>query len=108
MSELERVGRLPVFIDEEQWSRAYEAARQEVAVMVSSYTVPYLSPQQQASLATRIATAALRAASQADDGDIGDLPGVTVSHVDEIRSQTSKSEPPAPAPLPPPLAIMGD
>jgi hypothetical protein len=94
VSELERVGRLPVFVDEEQWSRAFDAARQEVGVMVSSYAVPYLSPQQQTSLATRIASAALRAAAQDDGGDIEEVPGVTVSHVGEIPNQTDKTRPP--------------
>jgi hypothetical protein len=86
VSELERVGRLPVFVDEEQWSRAFDAAYHELKTVVHSQLYggdPLGSdPNVLKALSTRIATAALRAAAQDAEGDIGELPGVTVSHVD--------------------------
>ena len=94
MSELERVGRLPVFIDEEQWSRAFDAAKREMRVLYHATDATIPSAADLDSLATRIATAALRAAAQEDVGDVAELPGVTVSHIDETPSHTDTVHPP--------------
>jgi hypothetical protein len=85
VSELERVGRLPVFVDEEQWSRAFEAARIQVDTLYTQGLIDVPTGRVNGTLhlaAVQIATAALRAAAQDAEGDIGELPGVTVSHVD--------------------------
>ena len=71
-----------MFIDEEQWSRAYEAAKQQVEVLYSTGKIEIPLGGVNGTLrdvAVQIATAALRAAAQDDSGDIGDLPGVHVS-----------------------------
>jgi hypothetical protein len=94
VSELERVGRLPVFVDEEQWSRAFHAARDEVSVLEGQGLLLPQTRESRTLIAHRIATAALRAAAQVDEGDIGELPGVTVSHVDEIANHTDTVTPP--------------
>lgn len=73
-----------MFIDEEQWSRAYEAAKRQVDILYANGLIDVPSGPVNGKLhdaAVRIATAALRAAAQEDDGDVGDLPGVTVSQI---------------------------
>jgi hypothetical protein len=84
--ELERARRLPVFIDEEQWERAFKAAKLQVDQLYASGQIDVPSGCVSGRLhaaAIQIATAALRAAAQDDVGDIGDgeLEGVTVSQV---------------------------
>jgi hypothetical protein len=84
--ELERARRLPVFIDEEQWSRAFKAAKRQVDILYANGLIDVPSGPVNGKLheaAVKIATAALRAAAQDDDGDVGDLPGV---RVEEMRS----------------------
>jgi hypothetical protein len=86
VSELERVGRLPVFVDEEQWSRAFEAAKIKVDTLYTQGLIDVPTGRVVNGTlhlaAVQIATAALRAAAQDAEGDIGELPGVTVSRVD--------------------------
>lgn len=87
MSELERVGRLPVFVDEDQWARAYQAAKDTVELLFSQGLIEVPGgPAELTTVATRIATAALRAAAEDVSGDIGDVPGV---HIDEIGNHTA-------------------
>lgn len=84
MSELERVGRLPVFIDEAQWERAYRAAMDEVEALYTCGRIEVPGGKVNGTLrdvAVKIATAALRAAAQDDEGDITELPGVAVAQV---------------------------
>lgn len=77
-----------MFIDEDQWSRAFEAAKTQVEALYSQGLIDV--PMGHAvngtlhRAAVAIATAALRAAS-APVGDIGDgeLPEV---HIDEVDS----------------------
>ena len=74
-----------MFVDEDQWARAYQAAKAEVALIFSNGdtdNLPALTVTQQNELATRIATAALRAAAQDEEGDISDLPGVRIVEID--------------------------
>jgi len=90
VSGLERVGRLPVFIDEGQWSRAFEAAKRQVDTLYSQGLIDVPTGRVNGSLhraAIEIATAALRAAAQDDEGDISDVGGVTVS---QITNSTAK------------------
>lgn len=75
-----------MFIAEEQWSRAYEAAKAEVALLSSTDGLPPMPVAVANRLAIRIATVALRAAAQDDIGDIGDVPGVHVQHIDTSTS----------------------
>lgn len=72
-----------MFVDEEQWARAYAAARYEVAVLEGQGLLLPQTAHSRSLIATRIATAALRAAAQDSDGDVTELPGVTVSRIDE-------------------------
>ena len=94
MTELQRVRRLPVFIDEEQWSRAFKAAMEQVDALYSSGVIDVPHGKVNGTLhhiAVKIATAALRAAAQDDDGDISDVPGVQVA---QIRNHTANYPPP--------------
>lgn len=73
-----------MFIDEEQWSRAFQAAKQQVDMLYSQGLIDVPTGKVNGTLhhaAVQIATAALRAAAQDDTGDVGELPGVTVSQV---------------------------
>ena len=72
-----------MFIDEEQWSRAYSAAVAQAEALYCAGKLELPSGKVNGSLrkiAIEIATAALRAAAQDDQGDItdGDIPGVQV------------------------------
>ena len=70
-----------MFIDEGQWSRAFEAAQLQVETLYSQGLIEVPHGKVNGTLravAIKIATAALRAAAQDDEGDIGDLPGVEV------------------------------
>lgn len=92
MSDWQRARRLPVFVDEDQWRRAYAAAKETVQLLFSQGKIDVPSGPVNGSLdavAVEIATAALRAAAQDDEGDISDLVGV---HIDEIGSSTSKGQ----------------
>lgn len=84
MSELQEGRRLPVFIDEEQWSRALEAAKSEVESLYSQglLEVPAAGPVNGTlhRIAVSIARRALVAAS-APESDISELPGVTIDEV---------------------------
>lgn len=83
MSELQRARRLPVFIDEDQWSRAFEAAKWQVDLLYSAGLIDVPSGSVNGRLhdaAVQIATAALRAAAQGDEGDIAEVPGIRVDH----------------------------
>src|SRR4051812_49138277 len=66
VSELERVGRLPVFVDEEQWSRAFEAAKIKVDTLYTQGLIDVPTGRVVNGTlhlaAVQIATAALRAA----------------------------------------------
>ena len=104
MSELERVGRLPVFVDEEQWARAFEAAKHEMRILYHSTNATIPSTADLDSLAVRIATAALRAAAQDADEDISTLPGVSVA---QMPNQTTNYQVQA-ANLPPITVRPGD
>lgn len=83
-----------MFIDEEQWSRAFEAAKDQVETLYSQGLIDVPTGNvvngtlHRAAVA--IATAALRAAS-APEGDITELPGV---QIDEIGNPTATSSPP--------------
>lgn len=87
--ELERARRLPVYIDEEQWERAFKAAKQQVDHLYATGLIDVPSGPVNGKLhdaAVQIATAALRAAAQDDEGDISDVSGV---HVDKVRNYPS-------------------
>lgn len=97
MSELERVGRLPVFVDEDQWARAFQAARQQVEVLYAQGVVDVPSGNVACTLrriAVAIASAAVRAAAQDDTGDIEDVPGVTVDEIGSYTTTPSQGTPP--------------
>lgn len=73
-----------MFIDEEQWSRAFKAAMQQVEILYSTGKIEIPHGKVNGPLrdvAVQIATAALRAAAQDDEGDVGDLPGVMVARI---------------------------
>jgi hypothetical protein len=92
VSELQRARRLPVFIDEEQWSRAFEAAKTQVESLVARGILYFDGGVKEwHAAAVAIATAALRAAAQDDEGDITDLPGVAVA---EIGNHTANYQSP--------------
>lgn len=74
-----------MFIDEDQWSRAFAAAKAEVEALECAGILLPQTPESRRIIATRVATASLRAAS-APVGDVADLPGV---HIDEIGSHTA-------------------
>lgn len=77
-----------MFVDEDQWRRAFEAAKNEVELLIAGgeITVPEtFGDVARTGLAHRIASAALRAAAQDEEGDISDVAGV---HIDEIRNHT--------------------
>lgn len=81
-----------MFVDEDQWRRAFEAAKNEVDLLIASgeMTVPDTwGNLAKTGLAHRIASAALRAAAQDDEGDIGDVAGV---RIDEIRNHTRSND----------------
>lgn len=83
-----------MFVDEDQWRRAFTAAKNEVELLVASgeISVPdTFGDLAKTGLAHRIAAAALRAAAQDDEGDIGDVAGV---HIDQIRNHTRKGRQP--------------
>ena len=70
-----------MFIDEEQWSRAFEAARTQVEALYTSGVIEVPHGGVNGTLhrvAVQIATAALRAAAQDDEGDIEDVAGVQI------------------------------
>lgn len=79
-----------MFIDEEQWSRAYDAAKNEVEALYARglIDVPtgHVVNGTLHTAAVQIATAALRAAAQDDEGDVSSLPGVRVA---QIRNSTT-------------------
>lgn len=73
-----------MFIDEEQWSRAFEAAKVQVEALYTSgvIEVPHGGVNGTlAHVAVQIATAALRAAAQDDEGDISGVAGVSVAQI---------------------------
>ena len=70
-----------MFIDEDQWSRAYEAARYEIAVLEGQGLLLPQTGESRTLLAHRIATAALRAAARDEEGDIGEVSGVQVAQI---------------------------
>lgn len=71
-----------MYVDEDQWARAYEAALNEVELLVAQEELHILCAGKR-TIAIRIATAAVRAAAiEPQTGDITDVPGV---HIDEIR-----------------------
>ena len=72
-----------MFIDEEQWSRAFQAARYEIAVLEGQGLLLPQTGESRTLLAHRIATAALRAAARDEEGDIGDgdVAGVRVQQI---------------------------
>ena len=75
-----------MFIDEEQWSRAFDAARAQVETLYTQGLIDVPCGRVNGTLAkvaVQIATAALRAAAQDDEGDLTDLPGVSI---DEVKS----------------------
>lgn len=88
MSELERARRLPVIIDEEQWSRAFTAAMLQVEHLYNSGVIEVPHGKVNGTLrsvAIEIATAALRAAAQDEEEDISTMPGVSVA---QMRTHT--------------------
>lgn len=79
-----------MFIDEEQWSRAYSAAKDQVEALYTSGVIEIPTGKVNGTLhrvAVQIATAALRAAAQDDEGDLGDVPGVRIRSVDNTPPQ---------------------
>jgi hypothetical protein len=97
MHELQRARRLPVFIDEEQWSRAYEAAYAQVEALYCQGKIEIPHGKVNGTLravAVQIATAALRAAAQDDEGDLSEVPGVSVA---QIANHTAKYPPVRPS-----------
>jgi hypothetical protein len=80
MSDLQEGRRLPVFIDEDQWRHAFAAAKDEVEALECAGLLLPQTADSRRIIATRIATAALRAASSAE-GDISELPGVSIDEV---------------------------
>ena len=82
-----------MFVDEDQWSRAYAAAKAEVELLSNTDGMPELTPWQRNRLAVRIATVALRAAAQDDSGDISTVPGVSVAEIDN-HTVTYRNGPP--------------
>lgn len=81
MQELERARRLPVYLDVEQWDRAFKAARYEVARLEGEGLLLPQTKESRTLLANRIATAALRAAAQDEEGDLSEVPGVQVAQI---------------------------
>lgn len=74
-----------MFIDEEQWSRAFRAAMKQVDALYSAGVIDIPAGKVNGTLhrvAVQIATAALRAAAQEDsEGDLSDIPGVQVAQI---------------------------
>lgn len=73
-----------MFIDEEQWSRAFEAAIEQVNALYTLGKIEIPHGKVNGTLrdvAVQIATAALRAAAQDDEGDIGEVAGVRVAQM---------------------------
>ena len=73
-----------MFIDEAQWERAFRAAMEQVEALYSCGRIEIPHGKVNGTLrdvAVQIATAALRAAAQDDEGDVGDLPGVEVAQI---------------------------
>lgn len=84
MSELQEGRRLPVFIDEEQWSRALEAAKSEMEALYSRGEVDIPSGMGVNGTLHRIAVSIARralVAASAPESDISELPGVTIDEV---------------------------
>lgn len=83
-----------MFIDEEQWSRAYTAAKRQVDILYTQGLIDVPSGHAVNGVlhhaAVAIVTAALRAAAQDDEGDITDLPGVAAA---QVRSHNAKYPP---------------
>ena len=70
-----------MFIDEEQWERAYKAAIEQVEALYICGVIEIPHGKVNGTLrdvAVKIATAALRAAAQDDEGDIEDVAGVQI------------------------------
>lgn len=79
-----------MFVDEDQWRRAFEAAMNQVEHLYATGVIEIPHGKINGTLrdvAVQIAAAALRAAARDDEGDIRDLTGV---HIDEIRNHTRK------------------
>jgi hypothetical protein len=74
-----------VYVDEDQWDAAFKAARLELEALECAGLLLPQTPESRRIIATRVAAAAVRAAS-APAGDVADLPGV---HIDEIGSHTA-------------------
>lgn len=73
-----------MYVDEDQWARAYEAALNEVELLVAQEEL-HIPCTGKRAIAIRIATAAVRAAAaEPQTGDITEVPGV---HIDEIASR---------------------
>ena len=73
-----------MFIDEEQWERAYQAAMEQVEILYSCGKIEIPHGKVNGTLreiAVQIATAALRAAAQDAEGDIVEVPGVQVAQI---------------------------
>lgn len=71
-----------MFVDEDQWARAFKAAQIQVDTLYAQGLIDVPGGSVNGTLhrvAVEIATAALRAAAQDDEGDISDVPGV---HID--------------------------
>lgn len=86
-----------MFIDEDQWSRAFEAAYAQVETLYCQGKIEIPHGKVNGTLravAVQIATAALRAAAQDDEGDISQVPGVAVA---QISSHTRKVRTTGPA-----------
>lgn len=81
-----------MFVDEDQWARAFKAAKNEVDTLYAQGLIDVPSGRVNGTLhraAVAIATAALRAATRDDEGDIGELSGV---HIDEIHNHTRSNQ----------------
>ena len=74
-----------MFIDEDQWSRAYAAAKAQVETLYAQGLIDVPTGNVVNGTlhraAVEIATAALRAAAQDDEGDIAEVSGVRVAHI---------------------------
>ena len=79
-----------MIVDEDQWARAFNAAKSVVEVLYSQgkIDIPSGHPVNGSlhSVAVEIATAALRAAARDDEGDISEVSGV---RIDEITNGTT-------------------
>lgn len=73
-----------MFVDENQFTAAFNSAEFEVARLISDGVLVVSDGMSIKTVATRIATAAIRGGSQADTNpwdDIGSVPGVQVQRV---------------------------